>query len=244
MKQGVLITRPQPLAERTAAAVAALGYEPYICPLLQIVPLVVPSVTATYDGAIFTSATVFGLGLDLGLPADLPLYLVGAHTKSAAAEAGFMNIRHCVADVTSLAAWFNRQGFSAPQSLVYYCGVHQAHDLQALVPPAVRLHKIPVYESQIQQLTEFHRDLLLAGAVHWILLYSRRTAAALAAAIEGLDDKSWCAGTSILCLSSAVLDPLSRLGWRSIQVAETPDEPALLARLQEGWFERNGEHRP
>lgn len=241
LKPGALITRPQPFAERTATAVAALGYQPYICPLLRFVPLAVPPATRSYDGAVFTSATVFQLGLDLRQPLDLPLYVVGSQTAVAAQAAGFSTIRHCASDVPALAAWLNAQPPKDPFSLVYYRGVHVAHDLAAMLPASMEFDQVAVYDSHVQTPSESHKRLLLGGAVQWILLYSRRTSGGLAAAINGMDDTSWCPETSVLCLSSAVMEPLYEFAWRSIEVAATPDEAAMLARLRNGLFERDGD---
>jgi uroporphyrinogen-III synthase len=242
MKQGVLITRPHPLAERTAAAVAGLGFQPYLCPLLEIVPLPISLVTASYDGAIFTSATPFRLGVALKLPADLPLYVVGRQTGEAAREAGFLDIRHCAPDAASLAGWLNRQSFAGLQALVHYRGVHQAQDLAALLDPAkITLTSVPMYDTRVQPLQKTSIHLLLGGAVQWIMLYSRRSSVALAAAILGMEEFGWIKDTSLLCLSSAVKEPVYDLAWRGVQVAAEPDEAAMLACLQQGGAKFGGD---
>jgi uroporphyrinogen-III synthase len=241
MKQGVLITRPQPLAARTAAAVAALGYVPYLSALLKIEPIPFKWPGGFFNGMVFTSATVFNLGFNFASASDIPLYLVGRQTEAAAREAGFTVIRHVAPDVTALAAWLNSQTFEAPVSLLYYRGIHQAHDLAALLSPTIGLQSVPVYDSHLQKLPETIIHRLRQREIQWIMLYSRRTSAALAAALKEMSDKSWCAGTSLLCLSSAVMAPLADLVWRDVTVAATPDEAAMLAGLQQGRFERDGD---
>ncbi len=100
-RTAVLITRPSPGAEETAARVAALGLDPVLAPMLAIRML--PGdwlLPARLDAVLLTSRN----GL-LGLPPSLyatPLFAAGAATAAAARAHGFALVRSADADGAAL----------------------------------------------------------------------------------------------------------------------------------------------
>ena len=86
----LLVIRPQPGADATAARIVHAGHEALLMPLFAVQPVSweAPS-AADYDGLLLTSANaVREAGTQLALFAHLPVYAVGKVTAVAAEQSG------------------------------------------------------------------------------------------------------------------------------------------------------------
>src|SRR3982074_435578 len=104
----VLVTRPQPDDETTAAALRARGFEVLLAPMLRFAPVAFPDdEAARYGAAIVTSANALR-GIAPHIKAsrllELPLFTVGEHTAAAARRAGFGKVISADGDAASLHA--------------------------------------------------------------------------------------------------------------------------------------------
>src|SRR5260370_30609191 len=116
----VLVTRPHPDDEATAAALRAKGFEVMLAPMLRFEPVAFhDDEDARYGAVIVTSANALrGIAPHLqdsrlqdsrlqdsrlhGRLLKLPLFAVGEHTASAAHRAGFANVIPANGDAPSL----------------------------------------------------------------------------------------------------------------------------------------------
>ena len=92
----VLVTRPHPDDETTAAALRARGFEVLLAPMLRFEPVAFhDDVDAHYGAVIVTSANALR-GIEPHLKGHrllkLPLFAVGEHTAAAARSIGFENV--------------------------------------------------------------------------------------------------------------------------------------------------------
>src|SRR4051812_15059784 len=102
----VLVTRPRPDNEGTAAALRERGFEVLLAPLLQFEPAQFHrDVDARCGAVIVTSANALR-GIEPQLKGhrllELPLFAVGDHTAEAARSAGFTHVISASADAASL----------------------------------------------------------------------------------------------------------------------------------------------
>ena len=97
----LLVTRPEPEGERTAALLRARGHEVRLVPLLQIEPVADAVFGAgPWAGVVFTSANAVRAAAShrrFGELAGLPAYAVGARTREAAVAAGLVSVAEAVA---------------------------------------------------------------------------------------------------------------------------------------------------
>ena len=96
----ILVTRPAPEAEATAALLAASGWTPLLAPMLRIRPL-----AGELPEDIAAIALTSGNAVP-ALPARLqgvPVFAVGDATAARARAAGFTDIRSAGADAAALA---------------------------------------------------------------------------------------------------------------------------------------------
>src|SRR5512136_904975 len=102
----VLVTRPHPDDEATAAGLRARGFEVLKAPMLRFEPVAFhDDGEANYGAVIVTSANALR-GLTPHLKDSpllkLPLFAVGEHTAAAARQAGFENVIVASGDAGSL----------------------------------------------------------------------------------------------------------------------------------------------
>ena len=102
----LLVTRPEPECERTAALLRERGHEVLLMPLLRIKPMADAELgTGPWAAALFTSANgvrAVAAHRRFGELAHLPVYTVGRRTQAAAAAAGFASITSADGDVDAL----------------------------------------------------------------------------------------------------------------------------------------------
>lgn len=216
----LLILRPQPGADATAARARSLGLSPVIAPLFEIDALGWASPEfALFDAVLITSANAirFG-GPALADYRHLPLYAVGGATAAAAKAAGFGEIvvgEGDGAEILALAAGHGRK------RLLHLAG-REHIDLHH---PQVSIERRIVYASEVvQALPEAARAVLEGGAV--VLLHSVRAASLFASLTNAaMLDR---AGITIVGLSEAVRDAAGA-GWAAAFAAPAPTDDALLA---------------
>src|SRR5882757_4640659 len=102
----VLLTRPHPDDEATAASLRAKGFEVLLAPMLRFEPVAFHDDQDTrYSAVIITSANALrGIAAHLegSRLLKLLLFAVGEHTASAARRAGFDHVISANSDVTGL----------------------------------------------------------------------------------------------------------------------------------------------
>jgi uroporphyrinogen-III synthase len=208
----ILILRPQPDAEETAARARALGLEPVVSPLFIVRPLAwTPPNPAVFDALLLTSANAPRHGGDAMTPfLGLPCYAVGERTGASAAEVGFTDIRTGPADGAAL---IDLAAADGARTAAHFCG--QQHF--ALRHPEIAVTPVAVYAAEpVERLPEGAGEAL-------VLLHSPR-AGALFARLAGQRRE-----TIRLAAISAQTAAAAGAGWASVDVAAEPRDHALLA---------------
>lgn len=218
----VWITRAQPGAARTAARLAALGFEPVVAPLLTIRPL--PDALAhapdlsTVAALAFTSPN--GVEAFAALTPELrdrPVFAVGDATTEAARAAGFHDARSAAGDIHALARLI---AATPVEGLILAPGAREpAGDLAAFLPDHP-VQRLPVYAAK-------ETDVAPPADFDAVMLHSPRAARALAAILS----PDAAAQRLAICISAAAAAPLATLGFAEIRTADAPDEASMLTAL-------------
>lgn len=216
MTCAILILRPQPGADETAARARALGLSPIVAPLFTVRALAwEPPPSDAFDAIMLTSANAArraGAGLAAFL--GLPCYAVGEATAAAASDAGFTDVR--VGPEDGIALLMTMEGDGIARAL-HPCGA----DHITLEPAEMRIARLPVYEAQAVQALPPQAEEALAGEMV-VLLHSAR-AAQLFGALVG--DRSRITVAAISPRTARATGS----GWRQVAVAAEPRDHALLA---------------
>jgi uroporphyrinogen-III synthase len=231
----LLVTRPEPDGERTAALLRALGHEVLALPMLRIEAITDAALGAgPWAAVLFTSANAVravAVHPRFGELVGLPAYAVGARTQAAAAAAGFAAVRSADGDVHDLARLVATELTAASLPLLHPAGDARAGDLAgALRQHGLAVATAVVYRSVVAtDLAPEVREALASGSIDTVLHYSARTAAAFMAAVTRAGLRDRVIGMRHLALSEQVAAPLVEAGVASPKVAAEPNEAALLA---------------
>ena len=227
----VLITRPEEDARGLAEKLSAMGIESRIEPLMTITDTGEAPSLSGVAALLFTSANgvrAFARASDVR---DVSVLAVGDATARAAQTAGFAGVETAGGDVHALAALVKKTRNPADGALLHVAGTQVAGDLAGLLSDAgFTCHRAVLYEAQAATgLSAETASALADGVFAGVLFYSPRTASLFADLVGG--EVGALAKMTAYCLSDAVAEKASALGWGRVAVASTPDETALLEIL-------------
>jgi len=237
----VLVTRPHPDNEATAATLRGRGVEVLLAPMLRFeAHAFQDDADARYGAVIVTSANALrgfeqhpaGQGL-----LHLPLFAVGEHTAAAARRAGFDKVISANGDVTALRdavlASVKAKQLKKASTLLYLAGADLARDLAGdlgergfTVVTHTTYRMIPVTDLPREASEGF-----AANRVRAVLHYSRRSARAFLEATRTAGVEISALAIPQCCISDAVASIVRDAGATQVLTASQPDENALLETL-------------
>jgi len=219
----LLIIRPQPGADATAARVRAAGHHAIVMPLFEVQPLAwdLPVVEG-FDGLLLTSGNaVRQAGDKLDALGGLPIIAVGSATARVAEEKGLTIDVIGKTDVTDVLAMAHSAGH---RRLLWLAGEDR---VAVSLPDELTIDIVDVYRSVALPAPEKFSQAVLQAQV--VLLHSPRAAAHFAALcdIEAIDREP----IKLAALSPAIATRAGD-GWKSVIVAQAPSDNMLLAQLE------------
>ncbi len=217
----VLVTRPHPDDETTAAALRARGFDVLKAPMLRFEP-------------VDFRDNMDGRGHHL---LELPLFAVGEHTAAAARDAGFAHVISAKGDATALRdivlSSIKAKQLKKSSALLYLAGADLARDLAGeLSEHGLRVVTQTTYRmSPVSSLPREVCDAFAANRIEAVLHYSRRSARTFLDAARAGGVEISALAIPQCCISAAVAAIVRDAGATQVMVAATPDENALLEAL-------------
>ncbi len=214
----VLVTRPEPGATRTAAALAAVGHEAVVRPLMDTEALDWAPPEGDFDAVMLTSAAgALHAGAGYAVAGadpyrQLPTLCVGEACAAAARASGFERAEAVGGDVAAVLARAAADGMAR---LLHLAGEDRT---AVFVPEGLSVVVREVYRARLLPLAE-------PGAVDVVMLYSVRSAAHFAMEWEGRER-----ALDVVAMSAAVA-VAAGADWRRVIVAAAPNEASMLAAL-------------
>lgn len=209
----LFVLRPEPAAHRTVERARALGLDVTSVPLFQLeaIQWSLPD-PAQFDGILLTSANAVNMGGgQLERLRGLPVHAVGEATAVAAEVAGFG-----VASVGRGGVEDLLKSIEPNARLIHLCG----EDRRPPEEPRQAIRCVTVYRARV--LDEPANLQSLHGQV--AMIHSPRAGRRLAELVPEEDRKS----VRIAAISRAAADAAGS-GWAAVQVANAPNDSALLA---------------
>ncbi len=237
----ILLTRPRPDIEVTAAALRARGFTVLLAPMLRFEPVAFyddPEVR--YGATIVTSANALR-AIEAHLAGsrllELPLFAVGEHTAEAARRAGFNHVIVADGDAAALrdlvSASVKAKTLKKTGTLLYLAGADLARDLAGelgergfYVVTHTTYRMIPV-----TSLPREACDAFAASKVEAVLHYSRRSVRAFLDAARAAGIEITALALPQCCISDTVAAIVRDAGAPHVMVAQSPDENALFETL-------------
>ena len=238
----VLVTRPHPDDETTAASLRARGFDVLRAPMLRFEPVAVhEDMNARYSAVIVTSANALR-GIEPHLKGhrmlELPLFAVGEHTAAAARRAGFTHVVSANADAANLRdlvlASLRAKELKKASTLLYLAGAELSRDLASeLEESGFRVVTQTTYKMiAVTRLPREVCDAFAANQVEAVLHYSQRSARAFLDAARAAGVEISALAIPQCCISAAVASVVRDAGATQVVVAATPDENALFEALE------------
>jgi uroporphyrinogen-III synthase len=237
----VLVTRPSPDDETTAAGLRARGFEVVRAPMLRFEPVAFHDDTDAHYAAVMVTSANALRSIEAHLAGSrllkLPLFAVGEHTAAAAHRAGFDNVIVAPGDAVRLrdvvlAAVKARQ-LKKASTLLYLAGADLARDLAGelgkrgfTVVTQTTYRMIPV-----STLPREACDAFAAGRIEAVLHYSRRSGRAFLEAVRAAGVEITALALPQCCISDPVAAVFRDAGAMQVMVAAAPDENALFEAL-------------
>jgi uroporphyrinogen-III synthase len=232
----LLVTRPEPDAERTAAALRARGHVVVATPLLRIEAVEDADIGGGPWAAILVTSANAARGIAghsrLSELRALPVLAVGKRSARAMRAAGFADVSSAAGgadDLTRLAAERLKKG--AP--LLYLAGADRSGDIAGdLTAQNFVVRTAVIYRAVAADGLPHSAADALASGLDGVVHFSRRSAEAYVNATlgAGLAEQALKKATHF-CLSAQVAEPLAQAGAADIRIAREPAEAALLALI-------------
>ena len=230
----LLVTRPQPDADRTAAALAAAGHKPVVQPVQTVEYLPPPSVREPAAIALTSRNGARALARWPAAAAwrRLPVFAVGVGTAAEAGAAGFMQVRSANGDGKALAAYIITNRDPKAGRVLYPAAEDRSPALETTLHAkgfdvqavgAYRMTPTPRLDTDVV-------DALSKGSIDGILLYSPRSAAAFGDLVRAAELTPALASVTIYAISQATADVLDWVPG-AIVVAASPDEDAMMRAI-------------
>jgi uroporphyrinogen-III synthase len=228
----VLVTRPEPDGERTAALLRARGCDVLVAPLLRLEAMDFDPGPGPWGALALTSANAVRAAVRHPRVQELlsvPVFAVGVHTAEAARAAGFSDAVSADGDKDDLVRLIAaRHASHAP--VLYLAGEERSGDLEGdLVAAGVTVFTCVAYRVAVAaDVPSGVREALSRGELDGALHFSRRSAQVYVDRMKaaGILDKALA--LSHYCLSQQVAEPLSSAGATDVRVAARPSEADLI----------------
>ncbi len=237
----ILVTRPEPDNETTAAALRAKGFAVLRAPMLRFEPWAFHDDADARYGAVIVSSANALRAIESDLAGSrllaLPLFAVGERSAEVARRAGFGDV--AVADGSAAAlrdlivASVRAKTLKKASTLLYLAGADLAGDLAGelgergfSVVTNTTYRMIPV-----QNLPQEAVDAFAANRIEAVLHYSRRSARAFVDAVRTAGVEISALAIPQCCISDAVAQVVRDVGATRVLVARSPDENGLFEAL-------------
>jgi len=230
----VLVTRPRPDADATAAELIALGHEPVVAPLLEVTFDTDAGLDMSAVQAILITSANGARALASATDRrDLPVFAVGAASAATARQCGFARTESADGNVEALAALVIARLAPNNGLLVHVAGTVTAGDLSGILTGSgFDVRRRVLYRADpVTTLPEETEKQLREDTLDAVLFYSPRTAAQFARLVRAGGLAGACKRIVALALSDAVAEKLVSLGFSDIIVSETPDQDSLFRAL-------------
>lgn len=232
----LLVTRPEPGAERTAAVLRKRGHTVVVAPLLRLEPVE----DAEIDGGPWAAILVTSANAASAIVAHrrfedvrlLPAFAVGDRSAQAMRAAGFADVSSAGGNVEDLAVLVARR-LKPGARLLYLAGADRSGDLAAALGARNFVaHTVVVYRAVAEAALPHAATDALTSGVGGVLHFSRRSAEAFVVTVQraGLQEVAF-KRTAQFCLSAQVAEPLAQAGAADIRIAPRPAEADLIGLI-------------
>lgn len=232
----LLVTRPEPDAQETAAELEAIGHSVLVEPMTRIVLLPPPEIALRPAAIIFTSRNAVRAAVAWPLVSgwrETTVLAVGEKTARAVRDAGFTDVRTGGGDVTRLAGAIAQALDPADGTILYIAGRDRAGDLAGrLGARGFDVTTVEAYAAvAIAEFSAGARQALATGAVDGALFFSRRAASIFGDLLQKAGLLDALQRVTVYAISDSAAEPLQPFNPAGMRIASNPDAESLIASI-------------
>ncbi|MFN4088546.1 MAG: uroporphyrinogen-III synthase [Alphaproteobacteria bacterium] len=238
-----LITRPRENAGVIARALSERDIEPIQEPLLEIRATEHGPIDLDGIQAILLTSAFGARELAATIERrDVPIFAVGDATAQIARDAGFERVESARGDAEALALLVMEKAKPQDGALLHAGGRTVAGDLAGQLGEAgYEVRRVELYSALPAPALSIEAvEALKGGDLDIVLFFSPRTAATFVRLVQEAGIADRCASATALCLSAQVAEAARAVGWRRVDVADRPEQAAMIA-LVDRWLEQRDE---
>ena len=231
----VLVTRPEPDASMTKAALETAGLEAVVSPLMTINFEPVEDLGPGHVQAIIVTSrnAVRSLAKSPVLQGliDLPVFAVGPRSAQDAHDLGFHGVMEGPGTASELPDLIVSHSDPAGGKLVHFAGYKLAFDLEsALQDRGFQVQTERCYQAQnAERFTQAAEDALRSRHLDAVLLMSPEASRTYARLIASYGLETEAADVACVCISKSTAEPLKPLSPTTVRVAERANLEEVLA---------------
>ncbi|MEM9667946.1 MAG: uroporphyrinogen-III synthase [Pseudomonadota bacterium] len=226
----VIITRAEPGAIETQKRLELLGIPTILSPMIELVRTdeSLPDLSR-FAGVLFTSANGVRFFSDLTDKRNLPAWCVGPATFEAAVQSGFEKRYNANGDGVALADYIIAGAAPDHGPLLHVANSAASGDVASRLREAgFEVVFAPIYEARpAKELSDKAARALSADAPVIVLIHSAKGAKAFESAIG----RQNIALNLVVAVSEKAALPLRDLNLMKVEIADTPNEDALIDAL-------------
>jgi uroporphyrinogen-III synthase len=233
----LLVTRPQPDAARTAAALRHAGHQVTCAALLRIELIANAELgPGPWSALVLTSANALRALETHPRRTELlalPVFAVGRRTAAAARASGFLAVTAAGGDAQDLVQRL-RAEHKGRAPLLYLAGQDRSRDLAAdLAADGLIVSTVAVYRAvKLDKFPPALAAALTAGELDGVLHFSRRSAEAYLDCARAAALLDQALAPAHYCVSEQVAEPLVAAGAQRFRIAGRPEEAALIGLIE------------
>ena len=232
----LLVTRPEPDANETAAALAAMDHTVLVEPVTRIVVPPPPEIAFRPAAIVFTSRNAVRAAV--GWPQvsgwqDTTVFAVGERTAMAARDTGFTDVRTGGGNVASLADMIAGALDAAGGTILHVAGRDRAGDLEGrLGSRGFEVVTVEAYAAVASgDLSDNTRQALATGAIDGALFFSQRAASIFGDLLRQAGLAEALHGVTVYAISDSAAEPLRPFAPAGMRIARNPDAESLIAAI-------------
>ncbi len=229
-----LVTRPRENAGSIAKILAERDIEVLLEPLLDIRPIEHKPIDLDGVQAILVTSPAGARALaDAVSRRDLPVYAVGDATADILRDNGFEKVESARGDGEALATLVLERLSPKDGPLLYASGRTVAVDLtERLGTAGFEVRRVELYAARpAAALSDVTVNALREDRLDFALFFSPRTAQTFTRLVQEAGVAEHCARIRAFCLSQNVADSIKEVSWAGVEVAEKPEQMALVDRI-------------
>ena len=232
----LLLTRGLEDAEPLALALQMRGHQTLTEPMMSVEYLsaAAPDIN-TVQALLITSANGIRAFSQQSWINDqwrdqVPVYAVGDGSARTARQCGFKTVYSASGDVDDLANLAIDKASLNEGALLHIAGSKVAGDLSGqLTKAGFQCEREVFYKAnRALSLSEQTCAALSQGQIDGVLFYSPRTADIFITLAEGAGVDEFLQKVTVYCLSTAVADITSRVGWHKTEICRSPDQESMI----------------